>query len=63
MGEVEGGMIRENGIEICIISSDGYIAQGGIVDARVLHEALAHLDVLVEATDVKIGRASCRERV
>ena len=30
----------------------GYIAQGGIVDARVLYEALAHLHILVEGADV-----------
>ena len=30
----------------------GCIAQGGIVDARVLYEALAHLYILVEGADV-----------
>ncbi len=30
----------------------GYIAQGGIVDAGMLYEALAHLHILVEGADV-----------
>ena len=34
------------------VVSDGYIAQGGIVDARVLYKALAYLHILVECSDV-----------
>ena len=37
------------------VVSDGYVSQGGIVDAGMLYEALAHLHILVEGTDVNLA--------
>ena len=36
-------------------SGSGYVSQGGIVDAGMLYEALAHLHILVEGTDVYLA--------
>ena len=37
------------------VVSDGHISQGGIVDAGMLYEALAHLYILVEGADVYLA--------
>jgi len=37
------------------IISDGHVAKGGIVDASMLHESLAHLHILVEGTDIYLA--------
>ena len=62
MGEGEGGMILENGIEICIISyMKGIASPGSMHDTGCL--GLVHWDDPEGWYREEIGRASCRERV